>query len=259
LTDPCAPCGLCCRSYLVPVFGHDVWRITTELGLAPERFLFVAEQAEPDPLGFRLDAGGTTHGLALMKEEPITATQPCVFLEQDGDRSRCGIYHQRPITCRAYPMGKLGAAVYQRAATLCPPDAWTEADLTARHWRTTLQTLRMQRDVYVEAVARWNAAVVRWAPPAPLPATVYSGYLLTVYRGIAELEETVGPTALEPVVDEWARLPQRTAADAAGGRETEPAWIAHFRAVRAVIDRTFPELPPLPFQRLVIETEPSAE
>jgi Fe-S-cluster containining protein len=256
LTDPCGPCGLCCRSYLVPVFGHDVWRIASDLGLAPERFLFVAEQVEPDALGFRLDASDTTHGLALLKTEPITATQPCIFLEPDGANTRCGIYAQRPITCRAYPMAKLGDTVYQRATTLCPPDAWADADLAARHWRTTLQTLRMYRDIYVEAVARWNGAIARWQPPAPIPASVYSGYLLTVYRAIDELERSIGAAGLEPIIDQWAQLPPRTAeADDIGDRATEPGWIGHFRAVRALIDRTFPELPPLPFQRLVIETE----
>lgn len=256
-SDPCAPCGLCCRSYLVPLFGHDVVRIITEQQRAPESFIFIAEQEKTDALGFRLDASPTTFGLALLKSEPITLDAPCIFLQQEGPTSRCTIYHSRPATCRAYPMAKLGQSIYQRANTLCPPNSWPAEDLAAAHrWRSALQTLRMHRDIYVEATARWNAALSKWSPPAQLPVRLFTEYLLASYRPILELEHATNPESLAEIVDTWASLPPQSDSETSTvPREEEPAWLRHFRRVRDLIDRTFPELPPLPFQRLVIESE----
>ncbi len=257
MKDPCAACGLCCRSYLVPIFGHDLWRITTKRGIAPESFAFVAEQETPDPLGFRLAADGPTHGLALLKLEPMAPTQPCIFLEEVGPgQSRCGIYEDRPITCRSYPMSKFGDRVYQRATTLCPPESWDEADLGATHWRDTLQRLRRHRDIYVEVVARWNAAIDRWRPSSPLPPKMFCDYVLAVFGRVAAAEDALGPQQLADLTAQWAQFQSQTSEgpEVTVDRSLEPAWIAHFRGMRALIDEFFPELAPLPFQSLVVET-----
>ena len=261
MKDPCGPCGLCCRSYLVPIFGHDLWRIATQRGLPPESFAFIAEQETPDPLGFRLEADGPTHGLALLKQEPMAPTQPCIFLEESAGRFRCEIYDHRPITCRTYPMSKLGDRVYQRPATLCPPESWGPTDLAAAQWRENLQTLRYHRDVYVEVVARWNAAISRWQPAGTLPPKMFCDFVLAVFAEVAALEGSIGPDPLAKSTSEWARVPSRTNPAARGeavDRSDEPGWIGHFRAIRQLIDRFFPELPPLPFQPLVVEAIDSA-
>lgn len=254
--DPCAPCGLCCRSYLVPIFGHDLWRIATRRGLPPESFAFIAEQETPDPLGFRLEADGPTHGLALLKVEPMAPTQPCIFLEETGpSQSRCGIYDDRPITCRSYPMAKFGDGVYQRSATLCPPGSWDEADVAAAHWRETLQCLRRHRDIYVEVVARWNAAISRWRPPGMLPPKMFCDYVLAVFGQVAAAEDSIGPERLADLTTQWAQVQPRggEGPEVTVDRSREPAWIAHFREIRRLIDGFFPELEPLPFQSLVVE------
>ena len=255
--DPCAPCGLCCRSYLVPLFGHDLWQIVTERNLTPDSFVFVAEQETPDALGFRLMATGPTHGLALLKQEPMVASQPCIFLESSANgHTRCGIYDHRPITCRAYPMSKLGSQVYQRPNTLCPPDAWAPEDLVATRWWATLQRLRMDRDIYVEVVARWNAAVLRWQPPGMLPPAMFCDFVLAVYARIGVAVASIEPSSMAALIDSWATVaprPPQTADEIAVGRKEEPGWISHLRQIRAIIDQFFPELPPLPFQSLVVE------
>ena len=257
--DPCGPCGLCCRSYLVPLFGHDFWRIHTHQHLAPEKFAFIAEQETPDALGFFLASGGPTFGLALMKIEPLTATQPCVFLEPTPDgQTRCSIYHDRPITCRAYPMSKFGAKVFQREATLCPPDSWSDEDILAPHWRENLQLLRVYRDIYVEVVARWNGAIEKWPPPEPLPASVFCDFLLKVYDEIARVEDGLQPDRWREILLGWARVERQE--DDPGGdvpRAQEPLWLAHFRRTRDLIDRFFPDLAPLPFQRILVESRPT--
>ena len=245
----------------MPLFGHDLWGIATRRRVSPEAFAFIAEQETPDALGFRLGSGAEdpTYGLALLKVEPMTATQPCIFLElkEDGS-SRCGIYADRPITCQTYPMSKLGNRVYQRETTLCPPGSWSGEDLEDPAWREKLQRLRYCRDVYVEVVARWNAAVSHFQPPEALPARMFCEFVLAVYGEIRRVEDSVGMEGLAAIEREWASVGARGAGSAPTGevlvgRVEEPAWISHLRAVRGVIDRFFPELPALPFQPLVVE------
>lgn len=261
--DPCGPCGLCCRSYLVPLFGHDLWRIHSQLHLPPESIAFIAEQETPDALGFLLEAGGPTHGVALLKKEPIVATQPCIFLDDaPNGHTRCGIYANRPVTCQTYPMSKFGPRVYQREATLCPPDSWSDEDTLAPHWRENLQRLRMYRDIYVEVVARWNAAVARWKPPAMLPASVFCDYLLRVYDQIAVAEESLEPDLRRRILLGWAQVDRIDDSrvddrEVTVARAHEPPWIAHFRRVRDVIDSFFPDLVPLPFQNILVESKPA--
>jgi hypothetical protein len=149
--------------------------------------------------------------------------------------------------------------VYQRDGTLCPPGAWDGEDLAASHWSEDLQRLRYRRDVYVEVVARWNAALAAAQPTAPAPVTAYCRFVLGAYQAIAALEEEVGGDAMAWIESGWARLPPRgpleQAREVSAPRESEPAWLTHLRGVRAIIDRFFPEVPPQPFQRLVVEPE----
>src|SRR6476659_1979688 len=77
---PCATCAACCRSYLVPVCGQDVWRLSRSQRLAPEQFLVAWLQTEPGPDGFLLEPGGRPYGLGLGKRTRFAADQPCVFL-----------------------------------------------------------------------------------------------------------------------------------------------------------------------------------
>ncbi len=247
----------------MPLFGHDLWRIHTQQHLPPESFAFIAEQETPDALGFRLEAGGPTHGLALLKKEPIVATQPCIFLEDaPNGHTHCAIYPDRPVTCQSYPMSKFGPRVYQREATLCPPDSWSDEDTLAPHWRENLQRLRMYRDIYVEVLARWNTAVERWAPPEPLPASVFCDYLLMVYDQIAVAEAAIQPDLRQGILLGWAQIGRN---DRGGidshqltvARAQEPPWITYFRRVREVIDGFFPDLEPLPFQNVLVESTPA--
>jgi hypothetical protein len=120
----------------------------------------------------------------------------------------------------------------------------------------------MYRDIYVEVVARWNAAIERWKPPEMLPASVFCDYLLMVYDQIAVAEEALQPDLMSRVLNGWARV-ERTDRDRVEPREVtvarahEPPWLAHFRRVRDVIDGFFPDLAPLPFQNILVESSPA--
>ena len=233
--SPCATCGACCRSYLVPVCGQDVWRIATSQRLDPEAFLFACPQDAPAPDGFRLRHDGPTHGLALDKQGPLRATQPCVFLLRlGGGHDRCGVYADRPVVCRAYPMSAWGERVAQRDDALCPSDAWTAADVSLPAWGVALQRLRMQFDVYHEVVARWNAHVAA-EPDVSFALREYLAYLLSVHTRLARLDDELGAAALARVEAEWRRR---------GGT----SWLHYLGRARRIVDDFYPGVAPQPLR-----------
>ena len=245
---PCASCGLCCRSYLVPVFGHDLYRLVKHRNLDPRTFTFVCEQEAPDKVGFRLEGSGLTYGLALDKKEKLEVSQPCTFLIEHGDgTSHCGVYEDRPVACATYPMVRAPGRIALMPAALCPPDAWQPGETTKPHWADGMQRLARYRDTYVEVVNRWNAWIDAIPEPAR-PAEHYVAYVLQVYDRLAALDEEIGAEPLSHIERAWASLALDS--PAAAGRDAEPAWISYMRRVRAVIDQFFPDLPPLPFARI---------
>src|SRR5438270_9699051 len=142
--NPCATCGACCRNYIVPVCGRDIWFISTRQRLSPEQFLVAFPQEDSAIDGFYLQAGSKPYGLALDKQGKFGRTQPCVFLMHLGEgNDRCGIYNDRPTVCRAYPMALWSDVVYQRKDSLCPPDSWPVKEVLRPSWRAALQRFHM--------------------------------------------------------------------------------------------------------------------
>src|SRR5678816_712548 len=96
-----------CRSYLVPVFGHDLYRLVKHRNLDPRSFTFICEQEQPDKVGFRLSGNGPTYGIALDKKDKLEVSQPCTFLIEEPDGSSPVSYthlraHETPehLVCR---------------------------------------------------------------------------------------------------------------------------------------------------------------
>jgi Fe-S-cluster containining protein len=198
--SPCATCGACCRSYLVPVCGYDVWRISTRQRLAPEQFVVARANEAVRNDGFVLEPGGPSFSLMLDKQGPLRLKQPCVFLVHlAGGHDRCGIYADRPVVCRAYPMALWQGRVGQRNQTLCPPGSWSAQDRQQPAWRVALLHQDLQFDLYAAVVARWNARVQAAAEGRRFALTEYLSYVLNVYDRIAALDAAVGEVALEQV------------------------------------------------------------
>ena len=247
------PCALCCRSFLVPVFGHDLYRLVTRRNLDPRGFTFFCEQEEPDRVGFRLQAGGTTYGLALGKKNKLEVTQPCTFLIEHGDgTSRCGVYEDRPVACQVYPMSRTKGGISLLPAALCPPDAWGPDEGANPHWADGLHRVSRYRDTYVEVVNRWNAWIDSLAGE-PRPPKHFVAYVLQLYDRLARLDSELGHDVIAEVERTWASLPAGSPVEAS--RDAEPVWVSYFRRVRGVIDEYFPGIPALPFARITIEVE----
>ena len=248
--DPCASCGLCCRSYLVPVFGHDVYHLVKRRGLDPRSFLFICEQEATDPVGFLLEAEGPTYGLALDKKNALEVNQPCVFLVENADgTSRCGVYEDRPIACMTYPMARATDGVSFLPNALCPPGAWTPAEPGNEHWALSLRRLARYRDTYVEVVRRWNAWIASTPRRSP-PAEHFVAYVLQTFDRLATLDAEIGGRELEAIERLWGTVGRDAPRE--GALEQEPSWMTYFRRARATIDEFFPGVPALPFARLSV-------
>lgn len=225
---PCASCGVCCRSYVVPVCGFDVWRISRELQIDPTTFLVAWQEEEPGTDGFRLEAAGPLFTLVLDKRSWSRQQSACVFLMRFGaGQDRCGIYGQRPVACRSYPMLLVDGDVVLRGDPLCPPGAWSSADAADPAWRAALQQAAMQYEVYKVVVDRWNGRVRSGAFAATPGFADYYRYLLAAYDALADLG------ADEAALRERAATWRAPAADALD----RPPWQRHLDRVRAVLDQ----------------------
>jgi Fe-S-cluster containining protein len=245
--NPCATCGRCCRSYVVPVCGYDVWLISTTQRLSPASFLVACPQQEPTGEGFRLERDGPTFFLALDKQGRFAIKAPCVFLVRlAGGHERCGIYGHRPVVCQAYPMQPGDGGLRQRPDALCPPGAWPEATLAWPAWRLALQRQRMHFDVYAVVIARWNERVARAEPGDTFRLQEFSSYLLNVYDRLAALGRQMGAAAMAEIERTWGSRPGATGDGQEVAAAAGPApWLDYLLRVRAVVERFYPELPPL--------------
>jgi Fe-S-cluster containining protein len=152
----CTGCeGRCCRQYLVPLTCLDVHALSRALALAPERFAELVPDADPD--GIRFEPGGETFSIVLVRRDPAAERPPCVFLmELPGGAARCGVYADRPLACRAFPMTPSAGGVAVLPGVPCPPGSWERA---VHAWAPTLRRAASEAEAHRRIVASWNARV----------------------------------------------------------------------------------------------------
>lgn len=257
--DPCGTCGACCRSYIVPVCGYDVWLISKHQRIGPEQFLIACPQEEAGFDGFRLSMDRPAYGLALDKQGPIHPNRPCVFLMHFGEgNTRCGVYGHRPSVCRAYPMSIWNLQVHQMPESLCPPKAWPEGEAKRPSWRAAMERLYMHFDIYNEVVSRWNARVGRMPPGIRFTLNEYFSYLLNVYDRLDSLAKQVGEEEVERIQRSWPTAPRPNIdLDEMRVRSGERPWLDYLLRVRGVIDGFFLEVEPQPLLAFMPTYTPS--
>lgn len=239
--NPCATCGACCRNYVVPLCGRDVWAISTQQRLDPEEFVTAFPLSKPAPDAFQLNGDSFTFVMALNKQGEFIVEAPCTFLVQlGGGHARCGIYAHRPVVCQSYPMIMFRETVIQRKDSLCPPNSWSAEDVQRPAWRAKIQHVNMSFDIYHEVVARWNARVMSSPTGTTYPLKVYFDYLMNVYDQLGGLEAEVGAETLERVEANWGSMPESgDLADESLDHDQYP-WIGYLGAAREVIDGFYP-------------------
>jgi hypothetical protein len=148
-----------------------------------------------------------------------------------------------------------GGVVAERQDTLCPVGSWPLAEVVRPSWRRALQRLRMDLDVYGEAVARWNARVAGAPAGRSFVLPELLAYVMDVYDRLAELDAAAGAEAMAEVEASWPTIPRAPldpavldAPDAPDSPDEleRPPWLRYFVRARRVIDSFYPEVPPLP-------------
>jgi Fe-S-cluster containining protein len=225
MSSPCAECTRgCCKRYTVTVTGYDVWRIASSLRLAPEQFLAVVRQREPNQRGFKLDASDTRYDIALDKAPARGTHKPCVFWLPLGDgRGRCGIYAQRPYVCQTYPaiLGPDMLAL-RREDVLCADTDWRDGTLEAPIWRERLFHMAVEFDMYAYFVAHWNAMLNSSSAEAVHPS-LYFAYLIERYRRLEAIRSAYGDPQWQALCQEWAAQYLRGASPLTTSNEPSPA------------------------------------
>jgi Fe-S-cluster containining protein len=229
LHNPCATCGACCRSYLVPVCGYDVWRISTSQRLGPEQFLVPVPQDPPRTDGFLLDLDEPPYGLALDKRGQFHPNQPCIFLvELKGGHSRCGIYAHRPTVCQAYPMTLMDDETMLYPDALCPPGSWPAAEVRRPSWREAIARRTMHFALYEDVVSRWNARMLAAPPGTVFSLFAFYAYLINVYDRLDTLNRAVGAVTLAEIQQAWGHGAEHDG-------EPRVPWLDYRAAVRQML------------------------
>lgn len=236
--NPCRNCSRCCRAYLVPITGRDIWRIWRSQRLAPSKFALSVEMEEERPDAFRLVANGDFQILILDKAGELRPDSPCIFLMQlPGGFDRCGIYQDRPSACRAYPMVPAPERVAVNPKALCPPNSWSEDDTGKENWRTIVREADLEYDVYSLVVAHWNDHVARH-PDRPFALDEYCGFLFNVYERIATLDQLVPTEDRQAILISWGH--------AAAGDDERAArpWIRYVEKIQQILESFYPRINP---------------
>ena len=130
--DKGSPVCNCCFGLLVDVTGADVHRLARSLHLDPATLVTTCGSDElDDDLGFCLEPGGQTF-LLVLRQRGATRPRCALLIGPLGgtQATRCGVYADRPMACRAYPAElafgreEETARVRRRSIARCPVDAF---------------------------------------------------------------------------------------------------------------------------------------
>ncbi len=120
---PCISCHTnCCKEYVIFVNAHDIYRLSFELGLAPESFLEIYGAKDYD-LGIKVEEG--LIDLALKQKD-----SRCMFLEESKDIFRCTVNDFKPSVCKSYPFQMKNGKLIQMSDKMCPVE-WNTKEFEA--------------------------------------------------------------------------------------------------------------------------------
>lgn len=235
--DPCGTCGACCRSYIVHLYGYDVWQISKAQRLDPEQFTIPFPQVPPGPDGFVLDRNGPVLALALDKRGVLHPSSPCIFLvEFNENQSRCGVYSHRPVGCQTYPMVLRNNQIVLDPNALCMPGAWAPDENRNPVWYLAGQHKRMQFDIYCDVVAHWNTLVIPKTLQVSLGLREYLDYLLNIYTYLEVLDKELGAERLIEIKKTWGvNSLQTNNCTGLDSPTVEPVWLGYRRAANQII------------------------
>ena len=145
---PCDTCDTnCCKEYTIFVNAHDIYRLSTGLGLDPMSFLEIWGAKDYD-LGIDVEEG--LLDLALKQKDG-----QCMFLEESKDIFRCTVNDIKPSVCKSYPFQMKNGQLIQMSSKMCPVD-WDAKEFEAM-MKTHLKKDEDEWKFYGNLVLEWNA------------------------------------------------------------------------------------------------------
>jgi len=129
----CNGCGICCKGRLIPLTlnetrqwlqrGHEVAIILEAFdestwALEPRHYAHSAQRAVE-----------VTSGDARIRVVAVLAGNALQQCQNLGEDDLCGIYEERPLVCRIYPMEINPFIVLRPENKICPPEVWEEGEI----------------------------------------------------------------------------------------------------------------------------------
>lgn len=120
---PCDRCDArCCRTYIVPLNGTDITRLSKHLGTPINEWCVLepisAQIREYTYFSIRLT--GESRYIVCLKRE----NGACIFFRRSNQRAACDIHEARPGMCRSYPITFCSGKAEHTDDCICP-ERWT--------------------------------------------------------------------------------------------------------------------------------------
>ncbi|MDO7926274.1 YkgJ family cysteine cluster protein [Pseudomonas sp. KFB-139] len=129
----CNTCGVCCKGRLVPLTLGEARRWLErghEVAVLLEAFDEFHWPGESDR--FNHNAGRSVpveSGSHQINVTPIFAGNALTQCPNLDDQNRCGIYEERPLVCRIYPLEISPFIALDPAKKICPPEVWETGEV----------------------------------------------------------------------------------------------------------------------------------
>ena len=129
----CNGCGICCKGRLIPLTLDEArqWlQRGHEVAVVLEAFDESTWPSEPRQFAHSAQrAVEVTSGDARIRVVAVLAGNALTQCRNLGDDGRCGIYEERPLVCRIYPMEINPLITLRPADKVCPPEVWETGEV----------------------------------------------------------------------------------------------------------------------------------
>ncbi|MCV4271312.1 YkgJ family cysteine cluster protein [Pseudomonas capsici] len=129
----CNTCGVCCKGRLVPLTLGEARRWLErgdDVAVLLEAFDEFHWPGESDKFshhaGRSVQVESGSHQINVI---PIFAGNALTRCPNLDDRNRCGIYEERPLVCRIYPLEISPFIALDPARKICPPEVWDTGEV----------------------------------------------------------------------------------------------------------------------------------
>jgi Fe-S-cluster containining protein len=186
--SPCFGCSTpCCVEYVVPISGHDLWRLTRALGVPWQELVTLRRTPDDWVESFRLHAGGERQAF-LLRKKPSGGC--ALLLELPDGSQRCGAHAARPLACRVYPFHSAWRAptgIDFVPHALCPTIQRARYELRKGAMADEVIDTLAERALHIRAVERWEIAAGERTADSAFTADEYVAWLFRVFEAVEAL------------------------------------------------------------------------